>query len=174
MFEFDPVVSGPALVPVASIASSEIDPTTGLKALVELGSDLFLDFSVDERFNEDVPTFARRRVAVVQATSATSVSKFVAGIAEGDEWSYHDFAGTGHALVVEVCEVVQGPVDYALVGIHLYDGVQEIGCKLKKMTTTTMVRFHTRSMFIRKAWLSFWTTGLNRGFVDRIHNTIFE
>jgi hypothetical protein len=87
--------------------------------------DLYLHLNSAKKFNKGTRGH-QNLVTIVKASSAHDLSWFVAGLAAGDAVSYNNYGKSG--LIIQVCNIHFGSVDYAQVSIFLDDGIQTSKC----------------------------------------------
>lgn len=99
--------------------------------LIRVGN-LYVQYNRARDFNEGTREYRNRAVIVSTPTTGSSKSTLEAALANNiavSNYAYPNFDETGHDLVFNVCNQVEGPrTDYIHLSIHLNDGVQSSTC----------------------------------------------
>ena len=89
--------------------------------------DLFIEFNSAKKYNYQVVANGNR-ITVVQNNATSLWSNLLVGLSSGQNYTYANFSGTGIALIIQICSVRVGIVNYAKVSIFLKDGIQTSKC----------------------------------------------
>jgi hypothetical protein len=94
--------------------------------LVRVGK-MYVQYNRAKGYNSDSNAY-QDEVTITEAEGSGQVSYALAGLSVGESYAYPDFDNSGHDLIIEVCDMVELSFDYALLSIHLDDGIQTSVC----------------------------------------------
>ena len=114
---------------VAFVDASNIFLSESEAVVLKIGN-LYVQFNRAKGYNSGTYVDQEDRVTVAYAESEENVSDLVAALEQNEIYTHPDFE-RGADLVIEVCSIDSeqlGDVDYALVSIHLNDGIHTSLC----------------------------------------------
>ncbi len=88
---------------------------------------LYIQLNSAKKYNYQVAGYGNQ-VTVVENNATAPWSNILVGLSAGKGYVYANYSGTGIGLVVQVCNIAFGSVDYAKVSLYLKDGVQTSQC----------------------------------------------
>jgi hypothetical protein len=95
--------------------------------LVRVGN-MYVQYNRAKGYNAE-SNANQNEVTITKAEGSGQVSYALAGLSVGESYAYSDFDNSGHDLIIEVCDMaVELTFDYALLSIHLDDGLQTSVC----------------------------------------------
>lgn len=111
-------------------ASNLFLPRSEEAVVLKIGP-LYVQYNLAKGYNAGTYIDQKDRVTITLAEEDESVSDLVAALAENEIYRHPNFDGIGNDLIIETCAFETenlGDIDYALVSIHLDDGVQSSLC----------------------------------------------
>jgi hypothetical protein len=124
----DPALKGSAiggrLVSFVDYGDSHL--TSHDVVLVKAGN-LYIQYNRAKGYNVDTPEPYIDRVVITEATGDLEISWWKAALVTGDEYVYQNFSGN-NSLVIKVCDQLTGLYDFALISLHMDDGMQSSAC----------------------------------------------
>lgn len=116
---------------VSFVDASNLFLPEGEAVILKLG-DLYIQYNLAKSYNVGTYKDQEDRVTINYAESDEAVSDLVGALAENDVYIQPNFAGSGIDLIIQVCSVGAdelGDIDYAVLSIHMDDGMHSSLCQ---------------------------------------------
>jgi hypothetical protein len=96
--------------------------------------NLYFQYNRAKGYNIETPNVFKNRVVVTESEGDLEISSFVAALSKGQSYVYPNFSDY-NGLVIEVCEQMTGPYDYAIVSLYIDNGKQKSRCGASDIDT---------------------------------------